>query len=157
MACFERRFKRYRKPGKHRVTIKETFVKLINGTKQKQKTTEPIPISEMTYQTADQEVVKELKEKIVSQLREVYDPEIPVNIYELGLIYALNIDTSNNVDIHMTLTAPGCPVAPMIISQVETKVGELPEINKVNVELVWDPPWNEDMMTDEAKLEVGIF
>ena len=111
----------------------------------------------MTYQTADQEVVKELKEKIVSQLREVYDPEIPVNIYELGLIYALNIDTSNNVDIHMTLTAPGCPVAPMIISQVETKVGELPEINKVNVELVWDPPWNEDMMTDEAKLEVGIF
>lgn len=139
------------------MTIKETFFKLLNRTRQKQKVTEPIPTSEMTYQTADQEVVKELREKIISQLREVYDPEIPVNIYELGLIYALNIDTSNNVDIHMTLTAPGCPVAPMIISQVETKVGELPEINKVNIELVWDPPWNEDMMTDEAKLEVGIF
>ena len=139
------------------MTIKETFFKLLNRTRQKQKVTEPIPTSEMTYQTADQEVVKELREKIISQLREVYDPEIPVNIYELGLIYALNIDTSNNVDIHMTLTAPGCPVAPMIISQVETKVGKLPEINKVNIELVWDPPWNEDMMTDEAKLEVGIF
>ncbi len=112
---------------------------------------------EMSYQTTDQEAASGLKEKIIAHLREVYDPEIPVNIYELGLIYALNVDTANNVDIHMTLTAPGCPVAPMIINQVETKVGAIPEINQVNIELVWDPPWTEDMMTDEAKLEVGIF
>ena len=111
----------------------------------------------MTYQTAGQEGIAELKEKIVEQLRNIYDPEIPANIYELGLIYALNIDTEYNVDIHMTLTAPGCPVASMIIRQVETKVSALPEINKVTVELVWDPPWTEDMMTDEAKLEVGIL
>ena len=138
------------------MTIKEKLSRLFTGP-QNPTTQEPVQPSEMTYQTADQGVVKELKEKIIGQLREVYDPEIPVNIYELGLIYGLNIDTSNNVDIHMTLTAPGCPVAPMIISQVETKVGSLPEINKVVVELVWDPPWNEDMMTDEAKLEVGIL
>ncbi len=98
-----------------------------------------------------------LKEKIIEQLKEVYDPEIPVNIYELGLIYDLNIDETNNVEIQMTLTAPGCPVAPMIVENVETNVGSIPEVKKVTVNLVWDPPWNEDMMTDEAKLEVGIL
>ena len=96
-------------------------------------------------------------EEIIDKIKTVFDPEIPVNIYELGLIYALNVDTSNNVEIFMTLTAPGCPVAPMIINQVETKVGSIPEVNNVEVELVWDPPWSEDMMTDEAKLEVGIL
>jgi FeS assembly SUF system protein len=99
----------------------------------------------------------DLKEKIIEQLREVYDPEIPVNIYELGLIYGLNVDEANNVDIQMTLPAPGCPVAPMIVSDVESKVGSVPEVNGVNVILVWDPPWDEDLMTDEAKLEVGIL
>ncbi len=99
----------------------------------------------------------ELKEKIIEQLRDVYDPEIPVNIYELGLIYGLSIDDLNNVDIQMTLTAPGCPVAPMIIEDVETKVNALPEVKSVNVILVWDPPWDEDMMSDEAKLEAGIL
>jgi len=118
---------------------------------------EPDLQPKMNYQTTDQAATGELKEKVIEQLREVFDPEIPVNIYELGLIYALNIDNSNNVDIHMTLTAPGCPVAPMIIKQVETRVGEIPEIAIVNVELVWDPPWTEDMMTEEAKLEVGIL
>ncbi|MBT3225646.1 MAG: DUF59 domain-containing protein [Deltaproteobacteria bacterium] len=99
----------------------------------------------------------ELKEKIIEQLRDVYDPEIPVNIYELGLVYGLSIDDLNNVDIQMTLTAPGCPVAPMIIEDVETKVYALPEVKSVNVILVWDPPWDEDMMSDEAKLEAGIL
>ncbi len=105
----------------------------------------------------DTTVSSDLKEKIIEQLRNVYDPEIPLNIYELGLIYGLHIDDSNGVDIQMTLTAPGCPVAPMIIDDVRKKVGSIPEVNQVHVTLVWDPPWNEDLMTDEAKLEVGIL
>ena len=105
----------------------------------------------------DPNTSNDLKEKIIEQLRNVYDPEIPVNIYELGLIYGLSMNDSNSVDIQMTLTAPGCPVAPMIVEDVETKVGAIPGIEQVNVILVWDPPWNEDMMTDEAKLEVGIL
>jgi len=102
-------------------------------------------------------VTSDIKKKIIEQLREVYDPEIPVNIYELGLIYALNIDDSNSVDVQMTLTAPGCPVAPMIVDDVREKVGSIPEVSQVHVTLVWDPPWHEDLMTDEAKLEVGIL
>ncbi|MBU2648680.1 DUF59 domain-containing protein [bacterium] len=111
----------------------------------------------MNDQTPEQVAAAQLKEKVIEQLRDIYDPEIPVNIYELGLIYGLNIDAGNEAYIHMTLTAPGCPVAPMIVEEVETKVGAIPGISKVTVELVWDPPWDEDMMTDEAKLEVGIL
>ncbi|NQU63523.1 MAG: DUF59 domain-containing protein [SAR324 cluster bacterium] len=98
-----------------------------------------------------------LTEKIIEQLKKVYDPEIPVNIYELGLIYQVKVDDPDNVEIMMTLTAPGCPVAPMIVENVEKNVGSIPEVKNVTVKLVWDPPWNEDMMTDEAKLEAGIY
>ncbi len=101
------------------------------------------------------------KEKLEAQIIEIiktcYDPEIPVNIYELGLIYDIHIDDSNQVHIKMTLTSPGCPVAGTLPGEVQEKVKSIPEIKKVVVEVVWDPPWSPDMMSEEAKLELGFM
>lgn len=99
----------------------------------------------------------ELREDIVAVLRTIYDPEIPVNILDLGLIYALDIDQQGNVDIDMTLTAPACPVAGTFPSVVESRVSEVPGVNSVHVELVWEPPWSPDSMTEEVKLELGLL
>ena len=99
----------------------------------------------------------ELREDIVAVLRTIYDPEIPVNILDLGLIYALDIDEQGNVDIDMTLTAPACPVAGTFPSVVESRVSEVPGVNSVHVELVWEPPWSPDSMTEEVKLELGLL
>ena len=99
----------------------------------------------------------ELREDIVAVLRTIYDPEIPVNILDLGLIYALDIDEQGNVDIDMTLTAPACPVAGTFPGVVESRVGEVPGVNSVHVELVWEPPWSPDSMTEEVKLELGLL
>ena len=99
----------------------------------------------------------ELREKIVEQLRTVYDPEIPVNIYDLGLIYRIDINDDASVDVDMTLTAPGCPVAQTFPGTVECKVKEVDGVNDAHVELVWDPPWTQDQMTDEVKLQLGLL
>ena len=98
-----------------------------------------------------------LYDQIVEACRSVYDPEIPVNIYELGLIYTIDIDDENSVDIKMSLTAPGCPVAGEMPGWVADAVEPLPGVKQVNVELVWEPPWGMDMMSDEARLELGFM
>ena len=96
-----------------------------------------------------------LKEQIIDEIKKVYDPEIPVNIYDLGLIY--NISTENkNVDIEMTLTSPNCPVADSLPKQVKDIVEKVENIEKVNVKLVWSPPWTKDMMSEAAKLELNL-
>ncbi len=99
----------------------------------------------------------DLQQQIVDALREVYDPEIPVDIYELGLIYEINIFPVNNVFILMTLTSPNCPAAESIPSEVETKVKQIEGINKVEVEITFDPPYSTDMMSEAAKLELGFL
>lgn len=100
---------------------------------------------------------KGLDEKIVTALKTVYDPEIAVNIYDLGLIYGLNIDGKNNVHVSMTLTTPNCPVAETFPIEVETRVREVEGTNDVTVEVVFEPPWTQDMMSDDAKLELGFI
>lgn len=99
----------------------------------------------------------ELRQDIVAVLRTIYDPEIHVNILDLGLIYTLDIDEQGNVDIDMTLTAPACPVAGEFPGIVEGRVSEVPGVRSVHVELVWEPPWSIDSMTDEVKLELGLL
>ena len=98
----------------------------------------------------------ELKEKIIGEIKKIYDPEIPVNIYDLGLIYAVKVDDKNNVDVKMTLTTPNCPVAESLPMEVENTVKEVKEVNKVNLELVWDPPWDKSMITEAGKLELNL-
>lgn len=98
-----------------------------------------------------------LRAKIIEALKSVYDPEIPVNIYDLGLIYGFEINENARVDLEMTLTAPACPVAGSLVKEVADKVGDLPEVSTSHVKLVWDPPWTQDRMTEEAKLELGLF
>lgn len=98
-----------------------------------------------------------LRDKIEDALRTVYDPEIPVNIMELGLVYEIKIEEGGKVKITMTLTAPACPVAGEIIMEVESKVRAINGITDVHVHLTFDPPWTKDMMTEEAKLELGFL
>ena len=97
-----------------------------------------------------------VKEKVIEEIKKIYDPEIPVNIYELGLIYNIIIDEVNNVKIDMTLTSPNCPVAESLPNEVKNSVKEIKEIKDVDLNLVWDPPWNKDMMSEAAKLELNI-
>jgi len=98
-----------------------------------------------------------LEEKIVEALRTCYDPEIPVNIYDLGLIYAIKIEPSGAVGVTMTLTAPGCPAAGYLPIEVEGKVQAVPGVADVNVEVVWDPPWDPSKMSEAARLELGML
>jgi FeS assembly SUF system protein len=98
-----------------------------------------------------------LHDSVVGALRTVFDPEIPVNIYDLGLVYRVAIDAESNVEILMTLTAPGCPVAGEMPGWVADAVEPLPGVKTVNVELVWEPPWGMDRMSDEARLELGFM
>jgi FeS assembly SUF system protein len=100
---------------------------------------------------------KAITEKVIDVLRTVFDPEIPVNIYELGLIYDIRVAADNKVDVKMTLTAPGCPVAGQIIAEVETKIENIPEVPVAAVELVWDPPWTRERMSEAALLELGLM
>ena len=100
--------------------------------------------------------MSELKEKIVSEIKKIYDPEIPVNIYELGLIYKIEIDDKNKVEVEMTLTSPNCPVAESLPKEVKDSIMELKDVNKVDLDLVWDPPWEKSMMSEAAKLELNL-
>ena len=96
------------------------------------------------------------QEQIIECIRTVVDPEIPVNIYDLGLIYDVKVDDQKNVDVIMTLTTPNCPVAESLPMEVENTVKEVKEVKKVNLELVWDPPWNKSMITEAGKLELNL-
>ena len=100
---------------------------------------------------------KAIEEKVIEALRTCYDPEIPTNIYELGLIYEVLVGDAGNVDIKMTLTSPGCPVAGSLPPEVETKVQAIPGVTAAKVEVVWDPPWNPQMMSEAAKLDLGML
>ena len=100
---------------------------------------------------------QELEEKIIQTLKSCYDPEIPVDIFELGLIYEIGIDDKANVKIKMTLTSPACPVAGSLPPEVEAKVKSIPEVNDSKIELVWSPPWDKDMMSEVAKVELGFM
>lgn len=99
----------------------------------------------------------EREEKIVRMLKTVFDPEIPVNIYDLGLIYRIEPQEDNSVDIDMTLTAPNCPAVDFIVEDVRMKVESIPGINEARINIVFDPPWDKDMMSEEAKLELGFL
>ena len=98
----------------------------------------------------------EIKEKIIEEIRKIYDPELPVNIYELGLIYDIKV-VGRKAEIKMTLTTPNCPVAESLPIEIEDKVKSLKEINTAEVEITFDPTWTQDMMSDEAKLELGML
>ena len=100
---------------------------------------------------------KNLGEEIIKEICKIYDPEIPVNIYELGLIYDVKISDDNDVMIEMTLTSPNCPVAESLPLEVEEKVGKINGINDVKVNIVFEPPWTKEMMSEEAKLELGML
>lgn len=100
---------------------------------------------------------KELEIKIIEAIKTCFDPEIPVNIYEMGLIYDIQIDDDYQVRVKMTLTSPGCPVAGTLPGEVQEKVKSVEGISNAKVEVVWDPPWNPDMMSEEAKLELGFM
>lgn len=101
--------------------------------------------------------VDALGDRVIEALRTVYDPEIPVNIFELGLVYKIDVDDHNAVHIDMTLTSPMCPVAETLPEEVKAKVAALDGVNAAVVNVVWDPPWNPSMMTEEAQLELGII
>ena len=100
---------------------------------------------------------KAIEEKVIEAVRLVYDPEIPVNIYDLGLIYAVDVSPDDRVQIKMTLTAPGCPVAGSIVAEVERRVENIDEVRSATVELVWDPPWSKEKMSEAALLELGLL
>lgn len=98
-----------------------------------------------------------IEEKVIEALRRVYDPEIPVNVYDLGLIYEIRVAQDNRVHVRMTLTAPGCPVAGSIMAEVEKRVENIDEVPSATVELVWDPPWSKEKMSEAALLELGLL
>ena len=97
-----------------------------------------------------------LEANIVMALRQVYDPEIPVNVYDLGLIYEIAVDEDHRVEIKMTLTAPNCPIADVVVESVAEAVRDVPGVTDVAIELVFEPEWNKDMMSEEAKIELGL-
>jgi FeS assembly SUF system protein len=96
-------------------------------------------------------------DQIIANLKDVYDPEIPVNIYDLGLVYSVDVDENNTALIIMTLTAPGCPVADMLLEQARESAMLVEGVKDANVELVFDPPWDKSMMSEEARLELGFY
>ena len=100
---------------------------------------------------------KKIENKIINVLKAIFDPEIPVDVYELGLIYEIKIDDQFHVEIIMTLTSPNCPVAESMPKEVEDKVGEVHGVKSSKVKIVFDPPWDKDMMSEEAKLDLGMI
>ena len=98
----------------------------------------------------------ELKDQIITEIKKIYDPEIPVNIYELGLIYDIKVENKNTAKVKMTLTSPNCPVAESLPKEVKDGIMQVEGIDKVDLDLVWDPPWNQSMMSEAAKLELNL-
>jgi len=97
-----------------------------------------------------------LKDKIIEEVKKIFDPEIPVNIYELGLIYKIDVDEKNKVNVDMTLTSPNCPVAESLPNQVKENIMKVDGVSDVKLNLVWEPPWNKDKMSEAAKLELNL-
>ena len=100
--------------------------------------------------------MSELKNTIIAEVKKIYDPEIPVNIYELGLIYNITVDENNNVKIDMTLTSPNCPVAESLPKEVKASIMNVEGVKDITLDLVWDPPWDKSMMSEAAKLELNL-
>ena len=100
--------------------------------------------------------MNDLKNKIVEEIKKIFDPEIPVNIYELGLIYKIEVDEHNKVKVDMTLTSPNCPVAESLPNQVKESIMKVDGVSEVDLQLVWEPPWDKDKMSEAAKLELNL-
>ena len=100
--------------------------------------------------------MSDIKNKVIEEIKKIYDPEIPVNIFELGLIYKLEVDKKNKVNVDMTLTSPNCPVAESLPKQVKESIMNVDGVNEVNFNLVWEPPWDKSMMSEAAKLELNL-
>jgi FeS assembly SUF system protein len=100
--------------------------------------------------------MNDIKKQVIEEIKKIYDPEIPVNIYELGLIYKIIVDDTNKVNIDMTLTSPNCPVAESLPKEVKDNILKIKGVLDVNLNLVWEPPWNKDMMSEAAKLELNL-
>jgi FeS assembly SUF system protein len=115
---------------------------------------EPEPAHDVPSAEVDPE---QLRANVIAALRTIFDPEVPVNIYDLGLIYELDLDADGKVDIRMTLTTPGCPVAASFPQTVEQRLYEVPGVHEVRVELVWDPPWTMDRLSEDTKLQLGLL
>ena len=98
----------------------------------------------------------DLKEKVIEEIKKIFDPEIPVNIYELGLIYKIEVDQKNKVKVDMTLTSPNCPVAESLPNQVKENIMKVEGVSEVDLNLVWEPPWTKDKMSEAAKLELNL-
>ena len=98
----------------------------------------------------------ELKDQIITEIKKIYDPEIPVNIYELGLIYDIKVENKNTAKVKMTLTSPNCPVAESLPKEVKDSIMQVEGLDKVDLDLVWDPPWDKSMMSESAKLELNL-
>jgi FeS assembly SUF system protein len=120
-------------------------------------TTEPNPSVPAAQPEASSVPVDELLPKIVEALQTCFDPEIPVNIYELGLIYNIDVNPGGAVNIRMTLTSPACPAAGSLPPEVQAKIRNLPGVTSCRVEIVWDPPWDKDKMSEAAKLKLGLY
>lgn len=105
----------------------------------------------------EKDINKETEGIIVETLKEIYDPELPVNIYDLGLIYEINIGEGKRVKLVMTLTAPNCPMADQLVEEIDEKLREIPGVEELDIEVVFDPPWDKSMMSDEARLELGLM
>ncbi|HNE51372.1 MAG TPA: SUF system Fe-S cluster assembly protein [Chitinophagales bacterium] len=104
-----------------------------------------------------QKTFMEIQDEAYAQLQTIFDPEIPINIYELGLIYEVNVNVDNNIQVIMTLTAPNCPAAESLPAEVEQKLKAIEGVNEVKVEITFDPPWDQEMMSEAAKLELGFL
>ena len=100
--------------------------------------------------------MNDLKNKVIEEIKKIYDPEIPINIYELGLIYNIEVDEKKKVNIEMTLTSPNCPVAESLPNQVKDNIMKVDGVSDVDLKLVWEPPWNKDKMSEVAKLELNL-
>ena len=100
--------------------------------------------------------MSDIKSKVIEKIKKIYDPEIPVNIYELGLIYKIEVDEKNKVNIDMTLTSPNCPVAESLPNEVKENIKKVEGVSDVNLNLVWEPPWDKDKMSEAAKLELNL-
>ena len=100
--------------------------------------------------------MSDIKSRVIEEIKKIYDPEIPVNIYELGLIYKIEVDGKNKVDVDMTLTSPNCPVAESLPKQVKDYIMKVEGVSDVNLNLVWEPPWDKDKMSEAAKLELNL-
>ena len=100
--------------------------------------------------------MSDIKNKVIEEIKKIYDPEIPVNIYELGLIYKIEVDEKNKVNIDMTLTSPNCPVAESLPNEVKENIMKVEGVSDVNLNLVWEPPWDKDRMSESAKLELNL-